>query len=55
MCHIHFIAGAVIVPRSSQSEHLKSNLNDVTTFELSADEMTSLGWIQQSPSETNEL
>jgi diketogulonate reductase-like aldo/keto reductase len=43
MCII-YIAGAAIVPRSSQSAHLKENLEDVSKFELTAGEMSVLGW-----------
>lgn len=36
--------GAAIVPRSSQSAHLKENLRDVSTFTLTEEEMASMGW-----------
>jgi diketogulonate reductase-like aldo/keto reductase len=38
------ITGAAIVPRSSQSHHLKENLKDVSTFKLTDEEMESMGW-----------
>jgi hypothetical protein len=49
------MAGAAIVPRSSQSAHLKENLDDVSKFELSVEEMTSMGWVPQVEREKTEL
>ena len=45
--------GAAIVPRSSQSAHLKENIHDVTKFTLTAAEMESMGWDSASVQKTN--
>lgn len=47
--------GAAIVPRSSKSAHLKENLQAVSTFELTDEEMESMGWRSSEVTTKTEL
>jgi diketogulonate reductase-like aldo/keto reductase len=46
--------GCAVIPRSSQSEHLKENL-EVFKWSLTREEMNSLGWTKDILSENEEL